>query len=670
MKSIKGELFHAFLVVISALAIIGIGFLLVHAYVVEKYKNTVDTTVQERQLLTVASDLTNVYNTLYLNSNTNTTSAEQQLAQAKSTIKSITNHLNTAIVDNQSKADYISLKNTINALVGGINTSLDHLERGNIADYTTDYNYITKLYGYVQDNDTNLIFSQLDYINSISAGLNRTYELSELLGIGALVVLGCGSIVYSIRFARRLTRPLSQLTSVAEKISGGATEVPIESDLLGRQDEIGSLANSFSVMLDKLNANLAALTQQNTIIEKKVVERTSQLMREQARLASSVQSMPLGYIMTDVAQKVILINDAAELILSYKITQQGISKSVKGSARRSWTTDDFEQLFKTSFSFKDSLAQVISRKQSIERNGIEYNGRVLRIFITQIVEDSRAIGAVVLLEDITEEVVAERSKDEFFSIASHELRTPLTAIRGNSDMIRQFYGEKMNDADFTEMINDIHSSSVRLISIVNDFLDVSRLEQGKLKLSLHPFDVSPTIEEIIEDMTTMAQAKQNKLNIINPGKKHPQVFADKDRFKQIIYNLIGNAMKLTEAGTITIETVTADKMLKVLVSDTGPGISEQNQRVLFHKFQQASSSILTRDSSQSTGLGLYISRLLANKMGGDVKLERSQLGKGATFSCAVPLYVGQVWSSSPEKETQPANTDLSAADKPSHSVQR
>jgi signal transduction histidine kinase len=192
------------------------------------------------------------------------------------------------------------------------------------------------------------------------------------------------------------------------------------------------------------------------------------------------------------------------------------------------------------------------------------------------------------------------------------------------------------------MIDDIHTSSIRLISIVNDFLDVSRLEQGKLKLNIQPFDICDVVKDVIFEMTELAREKHNQLDMKSPSKPIPKVFADKDRVKQILYNLVGNAMKFTNNGNISLSVSLTDKIVKILVTDTGPGISEQNQQVLFHKFQQASDNILTRSSSQSTGLGLYISRLLANKMGGEVKLESSILGKGSTFSYSVPIYSNQI----------------------------
>lgn len=511
MRSIRSELLRVFLGVIGILAFAGLLFLLLHSYVVDGYKSQTDTTLKEYQLLKVADNLTTTYNNSFLGNADDTTAVNLKLNSARSSITRMTSYLNTAIVNNQSKAAFSGLKTTLAALLNAISQSEMALSQGDLSNYNNNRQQITKLYISVQQNDATLINSQLTYTNSISARLSRTYLDSEIFGGGALLLVTIFCIIYVFRFSVRFTRPLSELTSVALQISDGATNVPIKPTLLNRTDEIGSMASSFYIMLEKLKANLAQITEQKTEVEKQVIERTVELTQEEARLKSSVDSLSLGYIMTDSERQTILINEAAEFILSYQITNDGISQPDKKFSKGNWTSGDFERLFKSSFSFKDSLTKVMKEKQSIQRNDIEYNGRVLRIFITPVVENSKAIGTVILLEDITEEKVVERSKDEFFSIASHELRTPLTAIRGNSDMIRQFYAKKLKDPDFSQMVDDIHTSSVRLISFVNDFLDVSRLEQGKLQLVLESFDAALVIEEIIADMKTLALEKHNQL---------------------------------------------------------------------------------------------------------------------------------------------------------------
>jgi two-component system sensor histidine kinase ChiS len=115
------------------------------------------------------------------------------------------------------------------------------------------------------------------------------------------------------------------------------------------------------------------------------------------------------------------------------------------------------------------------------------------------------------------------------------------------------------------------------------------------------------------------------------------VRADQSRVKQILYNLIGNAMKFTQKGGVIINCLVQGGFVKITVSDTGPGISLEGQQLLFHKFQQTGDSIITRDSTRGTGLGLYISKLLIEHMGGEIKLEHTELGKGSVFSVTLPV---------------------------------
>jgi len=127
----------------------------------------------------------------------------------------------------------------------------------------------------------------------------------------------------------------------------------------------------------------------------------------------------------------------------------------------------------------------------------------------------------------------------------------------------------------------------------------------------------------------------------------PNVYADSDRVKQVMYNLIGNAMKFTEHGAITVAIANLGEFLKITVSDTGTGISLEGQQLLFHKFQQTGKDILTRDTTRGTGLGLYICKLLTERMGGVICLEHSEVGKGSAFSFTLPIATG--------KELKPAH---------------
>jgi signal transduction histidine kinase len=247
------------------------------------------------------------------------------------------------------------------------------------------------------------------------------------------------------------------------------------------------------------------------------------------------------------------------------------------------------------------------------------------------------IGNVVLIEDVTEAKVMERSRDEFFAVASHELRTPLTAIRGNADMILEMYADKIVDKDMKEMLTDINSSSVRLIAVVNDFLEVSRLEQGRIEVKKEKFNIADVAGKVTRDLKEMINKKGLALQYVPPEIPLPPVVADKNRVEQILVNLVGNSAKFTKEGGITIELGVDGMFIRIRVSDTGVGISEHNQTLLFRKFQQAGEDMLARDVSQSTGLGLYICKLIVQNMGGQIGLERSELGKGSVFFFTIPI---------------------------------
>jgi signal transduction histidine kinase len=220
-------------------------------------------------------------------------------------------------------------------------------------------------------------------------------------------------------------------------------------------------------------------------------------------------------------------------------------------------------------------------------------------------------------------------KDEFFSVASHELRTPLTAIRGNSQLARQMYGQ--GNKGLTEMMDDIHTASIRLIRIVNNFLDAARLEQGKIPFKLEALSMAEVVSDVVDELQGLASEKSLTILAKLPDGL-PNVYADKDRLKQIIYNLVGNAVKFTEEGSIAVSAKTADGKVVVSVEDTGRGMSPESQKALFSRFSQTKQSDLTTGS----GLGLYISKLMVEAMKGAIWVASSTPGKGTVISFSVP----------------------------------
>ncbi|MDB5184670.1 MAG: hypothetical protein JWN38_478 [Candidatus Saccharibacteria bacterium] len=367
-------------------------------------------------------------------------------------------------------------------------------------------------------------------------------------------------------------------------------------------------------------------------IESLVVERTQQLNTEHAKLQAAMDGLSVGLLMTFKDSEAITYNAMLPVILG------GKSHPAHPHGKLSLATLG-ERLKASEFDLIAAIEKCQEAGVSFDAKELTYGDRILRIYGAPIGHhSSAAIGAVAMVEDITEAKIIERSRDEFFSIASHELRTPLTSIKGNTSMILGYYPEALKDNNLKEMINDIHSSSVRLIEVVNDFLDVSRLEQSKISFNYESVSLEEVVESIVYEMQVVLKDKGLYLKQDKPTlDRLPHVWVDKNRLKQVIYNLLGNAAKFTQEGGITLNAEVDGDMLKVLVIDTGHGMTPASQQLLFRKFQQASSSILTRDTTRGTGLGLYISKMIVESMGGHIQLEKSVEGEGTTFSFTVPI---------------------------------
>lgn len=246
-------------------------------------------------------------------------------------------------------------------------------------------------------------------------------------------------------------------------------------------------------------------------------------------------------------------------------------------------------------------------------------------------DNNSVIGISMLARDISQEIEVERMKDEFLSTASHELRTPLTAIDGIVDMIVQGeYGQVGEDV--RKALKDVGISSDRLLRLVNDLLDYSRMEAGRLSLTLTHFGMRGVVDEVMGLMSVVAQKKGVSLDISHF--QDAQVLADISKVKQILTNLIGNAIKFTDAGGITVSSSLGDRVLSVHVTDTGIGIRDEDRHKIFHKFRQVDTN---PGRSQGTGLGLYIAQELCRRMGGDLYLDSSKYGKGSVFVFNLPL---------------------------------
>ena len=392
------------------------------------------------------------------------------------------------------------------------------------------------------------------------------------------------------------------------------------------------------------------LTDINRNIEAKVIARTEELANQQRTIETLLDNLPVGVFVAKVPNgEPSMINNRGVEILGRGM-EPGINSSTYSQVYKT-VKEDGSPYPNEELPLNITLREgKTSRKDDLiimRPNGEWVPLRVSSAPIKTV--DGHITSAVAVFEDITKERQLERSRDEFFSIASHELRTPLTAIRGNAALIEEHYPEQLKDPMLAEMIGDIHESSARLISIVNDFLDTSRLEQRRMKFLFSTFDIVELAEKAIRQYQVTSSRKQILLQVQEPPQPLPAVYGDEIRTRQVLINLVGNAMKFTQNGSVTVSFANGENFfIKVLVRDTGVGMTPEAQQNLFKKFEQAGQSVLTRDSVRGTGLGLYISKMMVEQMGGHINLESSQLGIGTTFAFTLP--VKSTGNTQPQKE--------------------
>jgi signal transduction histidine kinase/DNA-binding response OmpR family regulator len=228
---------------------------------------------------------------------------------------------------------------------------------------------------------------------------------------------------------------------------------------------------------------------------------------------------------------------------------------------------------------------------------------------------------------------ANRHKTVFLANMSHELRTPLNAILGFSELLIDSSNGQFPDATKNRFLEQIHSSGKHLLGLINDILDLSKIEAGQMELRLQTVSVADVVAQVAGTVEPLAAKKQIHLEF--DAASSGQILADEGKVRQMILNLVSNAIKFTpEGGTVTIKATRLAHRLEIVVSDNGMGIAEQDIERMFKEFQQVDSGV--NRMQQGTGLGLALTRSFAILHGGDVRVE-SELGKGSQFTIDLPV---------------------------------
>ena len=341
-----------------------------------------------------------------------------------------------------------------------------------------------------------------------------------------------------------------------------------------------------------------------------------------------------GVLVADADGGVILFNIACERILG--LDRQAVINrplnefvGIYGAGGKSWA-HAIERWSKNPNSYQPG--EFVAQRLELD------NQRVISVHLAPVIASEEYLGSVSVIRDITREVEVDRLKSEFVTNVSHELRTPMTSIKGYADlMLLGAAGQLAPDqARFLEIIKN---NADRLSLLVNDLLDISRIESGRVQLVMRPTAVGDVIREVVATLEGRIdeQLKPMTLEADLPPTL-PPAWGDRERITQIIMNLADNAFNYTDAGgriTLSARYDEARTELVIEVSDTGIGIAPDDQARLFDRFYRGEDALVLAQSG--TGLGLAIAKQLAEMHGGRLSLARSEPGQGSTFALTLPV---------------------------------
>lgn len=357
------------------------------------------------------------------------------------------------------------------------------------------------------------------------------------------------------------------------------------------------------------------------------------MLRHQQEEASKSQaileSIADGVVVNNPQGQVILMNSAAEQILN-KSRHHLVTTDVRHLIE---AFDDPERTAALAV-IEEMLAKASTPSQiRVSSATLEMNSRVINAHMAPVIaRHDEFLGIVTIFRDITKEVEADRAKSEFISTVSHELRTPMTAIKGYTDLLFAGAVGPLSDNQ-KHFLNVIKNNTGRLIALINDLLDISRIETGRVRFEPAPVKLGEIVAGVVEAMAARAQERGLTLTYeVDAGL--PEVMGDRDRLFQVLTNLVGNAINYTPAGSVAVEATNVGMAVQVSVRDTGVGIDPADIGRIFDRFYRSDDPVVQEASG--TGLGLPIVKMFVEMHGGRVWVD-SEKGKGSTFTAILPV---------------------------------
>jgi PAS domain S-box-containing protein len=447
----------------------------------------------------------------------------------------------------------------------------------------------------------------------------------NILASAVLAIILSFGIAFFV--SRRLAEPLRCLARGVSMIEAGDLNQQVEVD---SGDEVGQLSRSFNSMAKALAerdativAKTEALQQLNGLLEKRVEERTKRLQLEMGMLETILTCMVEGMVVTDREYRIIQFNPAAQKFFDT------VPHRVLGRTLSELTSiDGFLQLERIT-------AGAISREPDLPQleTLLNVKNRRFRVSVSQLVDSDDSIAGLILsIREVTPEEEVDRMKADFISTVSHELKTPLTSIKGALQFIMN--KSKWLTSTERELMTVCQRNTDRLIRLITDILDISKIEAGKCEFIYKPLSVTELINSAINEIKGFAIGRG--ITVINNAPIDlPRIFGDYERLAQVLSNLLSNAVKFSPEHKVVLVNASISGSFVVLsVTDSGTQIQWSDREKLFRKFQQ-----LERDDMGSrggTGLGLAICKEIVERHHGKIFYETGATG-GNSFSFTVPV---------------------------------
>jgi adenylate cyclase len=471
----------------------------------------------------------------------------------------------------------------------------------------------------------------------------QQFNTNVLLSVSALAVISSLLIVW-LYVGRNIVARLTQLSGAMLAIAAGRREISVP---VTGSDEVAAMGRAVEVFRRnavELDHLLAERANAAIRLEKLVEERTSELQRRGAVLRVTFDNMEHGVLMFDRELKLAAWNrqvmELLELPQAFLESEPRYGDYLHFLAERGeYASGDVEAEVRR-------LTANIARDYRWERT--RPDGTVLEIRHSGLPEG----GCIIIYTDITERkryeeaLTAARDQAEAMSLTksaflanmSHELRTPLNAIIGVTEMLQEDARDLKRD-DEIEPLNRVSGAARHLLALINDILDLSKIEAGRMELNLETFSIAPLIDDVVKTFETLAANNGNRIVVdCDPATK--SIHADQMRVRQTLLNLVSNANKFTERGTLTIRArrreIDNREWVEIAVTDTGIGMTPAQMEKLFQEFSQVDSS--TTRKYGGTGLGLAISQRFCRMMGGNISVQ-SEAGRGSTFTITLPANV-------------------------------